>query len=182
MNRTEKASAVEALGKELAECPNAILFGFAGLKVPEVTELRRQVRGTASRYVVVKNTLALRAAKGTALEALADQFAGMTAVAYNRSSPVALARVLTAFAKTNPNLVFKAAVIDGRPVPAAELKTIAEMPSREELVARLVFLMQSPLRRLVTVLHGPARGLVATLSQVADQKSKSGAAEAAPAE
>src|SRR5438132_13491148 len=104
MERAQKTAAVAELQSELTKSKNAILFGFAGLKVPEVTELRRQVRGTKSRYLVVKNTLALRAAKGTALEGLAKHFAGPTAVAYNADSPVALAKVLTAFAKTNPNL------------------------------------------------------------------------------
>jgi large subunit ribosomal protein L10 len=181
MNRTEKAAAVEELGRDLATSPNAVLFGFAGLKVPEVTELRRQVRGTRSRYVVVKNTLALRATRGTPLESLAEHFVGPTAVAFNDQDPVALARVLTTFAKANPNLVFKAAVIEGRPVPAAEIRTIAELPSREELVAKLLFLMQSPLRRLVTVLNGPVRNLASVMSQIAEQRSQSGAADAAPA-
>jgi large subunit ribosomal protein L10 len=129
----------------------------------------------------VKNTLALRATKGTALEAVAEHFTGATAVVYNQTSPVALAKVLTNFAKTNPNLVFKAAVIDGQAVAASEIKTIAELPSREELVSKLLFVMQSPMRRLVTVLNGPVRNLAGVMSQIADQKSKSGAAEAAPA-
>jgi large subunit ribosomal protein L10 len=181
MNKTEKAEMVESLGGDLAKSSNAILFAFAGLKVPEVTELRRQVRGTQSKYLVVKNTLALRATKGTALEAVAEHFTGATAVVYNKTSPVALAKVLTNFAKTNPNLVFKAAVIDGQAVAASEIKTIAELPSREELVSKLLFVMQSPMRRLVTVLNGPVRNLAGVMSQIADQKSKSGAAEAAPA-
>ena len=184
MNKTEKTQMVESLGGDLAQSTNAILFAFAGLKVPEVTELRRQVRGTQSKYLVVKNTLALRATKGTALESVAEHFKGATGVAYNRDNPVALAKVLTAFAKANPNLVFKAAVIEGRAVPAAEIKTIAELPSREELVSKLLFVLQSPMRRLATVLNGPVRNLAGVLSQIGDQKSKSGpAAEAAaPAE
>jgi large subunit ribosomal protein L10 len=181
MNRTEKREAVESLSQDLAKSTNAILFAFAGLKVPEVTELRRQVRGTQSKYLVVKNTLALRATKGTAMEAMAEHFTGATAVAYNRSNPVALAKVLTAFAKTNPNLVFKAALIEGQAVAASEIKAIAELPSREELVAKLLFVMQSPMRRLVTVLNGPVRNLAGVVAQIADQKSKSGPADAAPA-
>ncbi len=181
MNRTEKTAAVEALQAELAGSPNAILFGFAGLKVTDVTELRRQVRATQSKYVVVKNTLALRAAQGTPFQEVAQHFAGPTAVAYNRSNPVALAKVLTAFAKANPNLVFKGALVDGRPVPAAEIQAIADLPTREQLVARLVFLLQSPLRRLAFVLDGPVRSLASVVQQIAEQKSKSGPAEAAPA-
>jgi len=181
MNKTEKTEMVESLAGDLAKSSNAIVFAFAGLKVPEVTELRRQVRVTQSKYLVVKNTLALRATKGTALEAVAEHFKGATAVVYNRTSPVALAKVLTNFAKTNPNLVFKAAVIEGQAVAASEIKMIAELPSLEELVSKLLFVMQSPMRRLVTVLNGPVRNLAGVMSQIADQKSKSGAAEAAPA-
>ena len=106
MERAEKTAAVAELTEALSRSRNAILFGFAGLKVPEVTELRRQVRGARSRYVVVKNTLALRATRGTAFEEVSRHFVGMTAVAFNESDPVGLAKVLTNFAKTNPNLVF----------------------------------------------------------------------------
>ena len=140
------------------------------------------MRGTKSRYVVVKNTLALRAARGTALEGLAKHFAGPTAVAYNADSPVALAKVLTAFAKTNPNLVFKGAIVEGLVVEASQIKLIAELPTREELVGKLLFLIQSPLRRLVTVLNGPVRSLAGVVHQIAEQKSKADAAGAAPAE
>jgi large subunit ribosomal protein L10 len=179
MNRTEKAAEVARLEADLAKSQNAILFGFAGLKVNEVTELRRQVRGVQSRYLVVKNTLALRATKGTALEGVAKHFTGPTAVVYNASNPVAIAKVLTAFAKTNPNLVFKAAVVEGRTIAATEIAALAEVPSREQLVSKLLFLIQSPMRRLVTVLNGPVRNLVGVVGQIADQKSKSGPAEAA---
>lgn len=181
MNRTEKAAAVATLEADLAKASNAVLFGFAGLKATEVTELRRQVRGTQSKYVVVKNTLALRATKGTALEGVAKHFTGPTAVAYNQSSPVALAKVLTAFAKTNPNLVFKAAVVEGLAVEAGAIAAIAALPSREDLVSKLLFLIQSPMRRLVTVLNGPAVSLAGTLRQIADQKARSGGADTAPA-
>ena len=178
MNRTEKAAAIEALEKDFAKAGNAILFGFAGLKVTEVTELRRQVRGVQSKYVVVKNTLALRAVKGSPLEHMKAHFEGPTAIAYNSSNAVALAKVLTTFAKANPNLVFKGAVVEGRPIAAKEIQAIADLPSREELVARLLFLIQSPLRRLVTVLNGPVRNLAGVVAQIADQKSKSGGAQA----
>ena len=179
MERGEKTAAVAELQAELAKSRNAILFGFAGLKVPEITELRRQVRGTRSRYVVVKNTLALRATRGTPFEGVSQHFAGMTAVAFNENDPVGLAKVLTTFARTNPNLVFKGALIEGKAVEASAIKTIAELPTREELVARLLFLMQSPLTRLVTVLAGPMSNLARVLRGVAE-KSSSGAADTAP--
>jgi len=181
MERAQKTAAVAELQSELTKSKNAILFGFAGLKVPEVTELRRQVRDTHSRYLVVKNTLALRAARGTAMEGIAKHFAGPTAVAFNQTDPVKLAKVLTNFAKTNPNLVFKGALIEGRPVEASEIKTIAELPTREELLGRLVYLIQSPLTRLATVLAGPVSNLARVLRAVAAEKPKSGPADAAPA-
>src|SRR6202162_4406986 len=181
MNRAEKAAQVEELRKGLAKSGNAILFAFAGLKVPEVTELRRQVRATRSGYKVVKNTLAVRAAKGTPLEALSEHFVGATGVAFNEDNPVGLARVLSAFAKTTPTLVFMAALVEGLPVEAGQIKAIADLPSRDELVGRLLFLMQSPLRRLVTVLNGPVRNLAGVVKQIAEQKATSGAGQTAPA-
>jgi large subunit ribosomal protein L10 len=185
MNRAEKAAMVEELGKGLAKSNNAILFAFAGLKVPEVTELRRQVRATKSTYKVVKNTLARRAVRGTPLEALTEHFVGATGVVFNDDNPVALAKVLTAFARTNPNLVFKAALVEGLPVETGQIKTIADLPTREELVGKTLFLMQSPLRRLVAVLNGPVRKLAGVVKQIAEQKTQktsSGAGEASPAE
>lgn len=182
MNRTEKAQMLEVLEKDMAKSKNAILFGFAGLKVVEVTELRRQVRATDSKYLVVKNTLALRATKGTPLEAVSEHFVGDTAIAYNESNAVPLAKVLTTFAKTNPKLVFKGGLVEGRPIQATEIQAIADLPSREELVSKLLFVMQSPMRRLVTVLNGPVRNLAGVIQQIAEQKSKSGEAPAAPAE
>ena len=181
MERAEKTAQVAELQAELTKSKNAFLFGFAGLKVPEVTELRRQVRGTRSRYIVVKNTLALRASRGTPFEDVSKHFVGPTAVAFNQDDPVALAKVLTAFAKTNPNLVFKGALVEGRAVEASQIKTIAELPSREQLVGRLVFLLQSPLTRLATVLAGPVSNLARVLRAIAD-KSPSGPAVAEPAE
>jgi len=181
MNRTEKTAAIQSMEQDLAKAGTAILFGFAGLKVTEVTELRRQVRGTRSKYVVVKNTLARRAVKGTPLEAISEHFEGPTAVAYGDANAVALAKVLTTFAKANPNLVFKGALVEGRPIAAKEIAVFADLPTREELVSKLLFLIQSPMRRLVTVLSGPVRGLAGTLHQIAEQKSRSGEAAGAPA-
>jgi large subunit ribosomal protein L10 len=115
------------------------------------------------------------------MEGIAKHFAGPTAVAFNQTDPVKLAKVLTNFAKTNPNLVFKGALIEGRPVEASEIKTIAELPTREELLGRLVYLIQSPLTRLATVLAGPVSNLARVLRAVAAEKPKSGPADAAPA-
>jgi len=181
MNKIEKNSAVEELRTSLAEAKNAFVLGFSGIKVPDVTELRRQIRDSRSSYVVVKNTLALLAIKGGLLEPLGDHLTGPTAVAYNSDSPVSLAKILTTFAKTNASITFKGAVVEGRPIPAAQIQAIADLPTREELVGRLLFMLQSPVRRLVMVMSGPVRNLASVLSQIREQKEKSApAGETAP--
>jgi large subunit ribosomal protein L10 len=172
MNRTEKTASVKELAETVARAPHAFLIDYTGITVPAVTDLRRQIRGAKSEYVVVKNTLALRAIKGQPLEALASHFTGMTAVAYSESDAVALAKVLHTFGKTNPHVKVKAALLDGKAVPASSLEALATMPSRSELVAKLLGMMQSPIRRLVTVLSSPHRNVAATLAAVAKQKEQ----------
>ena len=171
MNRTEKSDAIAKMTEALGKAPHAFLIDFQGLNVPDVTELRRQVRATGSEYVVVKNTLALRAIKDAPIGALSEHFTGMTAVAYSKTDIVGLAKVLHQFGKTNPKVKVKAALVEGRPVPATALESLASMPTRPELVARLLGLMQSPMRRLVTVLSSPQRKLAMTISAVAEKKS-----------
>jgi large subunit ribosomal protein L10 len=172
VNRTEKTEAIASLTQQIGKAPYAFLIDYKGISVPAVTELRRQIRATGSEYVVVKNTLALRALKDAPLGVLAEHFTGMTAVAYSASDIVSLAKVLHTFGKTNPHVKVKAALVDGKAVPGTALEALASMPSRAELVARLLGLMQSPLRRLVTVLSGPQRKLAVALKAVADKKAE----------
>ncbi|MFI5182140.1 MAG: 50S ribosomal protein L10 [Thermoanaerobaculia bacterium] len=172
MNRAEKTAAIEELAGTIAKAPYAFLIDYTGITVPAITDLRRQIRGTKSEYLVVKNTLARRAIKGKPLEALASHFTGMTAIAFSQTDVVALAKVLHTFGKTNPHVKVKAALLDGKAVPASSLETLANLPSRAELVAKLLGLMQSPIRRLVTVLAAPHRNVTATLAAVAHQKEQ----------
>ncbi len=176
MNRSQKTEAVDVMSLTIGKAQHAFLIDYKGIKVPAVTELRRQIRAAGSEYVVVKNTLALRAIKDAPLHHVAEHFTGMTAVAYAKEDVVSLAKVLHTFGKTNPNVKVKAAVVEGRPVPATALETIASMPSRQELVGKLLGLMQSPVRRLVTVLSAPQRGIAATIKAIADKKGESPAA------
>jgi large subunit ribosomal protein L10 len=171
VNRTEKTDAIAQMTEALGSAPHAFLIDFQGISVPDVTELRRQIRATGSEYVVVKNTLALRAIKDAPIGALSEHFTGMTAVAWSKTDIVQLAKVLHQFGKTNPKIKVKAALVEGRPVPAAALESLASLPTRPELVARLLGLMQSPVRRLVTVLSSPQRKLAMTISAVAEKKS-----------
>jgi large subunit ribosomal protein L10 len=170
MNRAEKSAAVQELAKTLGRAPHAFLIDYTGITVPAVTDLRRQIRGTKSEYLVVKNTLALRAIKGQPLEALSQHFTGMTAIACSRTDVVALAKVLHTFGKTNPHVKVKAALLDGKAAPASSLEALATMPSRAELLSRLLGLMQSPIRRLVSVLSAPHRNVAATLAAIAKTK------------
>ena len=171
MNRAEKTDAISRMTDSVGRAPHAFLIDFKGINVPDVTELRRQIRATGSEYVVIKNTLALRAFKDVPMGALAEHFSGMTAVAYSKTDIVQLAKVLHTFGKTNLKIKVKAALVEGLPVPATALETLASMPSRAELLGRLVGLLQSPVRRLVVALSTPQRKLAMTISAVAEQKS-----------
>src|SRR4029450_11380785 len=145
VTRASKEEELQELERAFKGTDSAVLVDFKGLKVPEVTELRRQVRGAKGQYKVVKNTLAKRALKGTSYEPLDQFFTGTTAVAYAGEDPVALAKVLTAFAKAAPALQIKAAVVQGRAIKAGEVGELATMPGRPELYAKLLFLLQAPM-------------------------------------
>jgi large subunit ribosomal protein L10 len=177
MKREDKAQAISEFNASIGQATNAFLIDFKGITVPQVTELRKQVRETGSQYVVVKNTLALIAVKDSPLKTLGEQFSGMTAVAFNRTDAVALAKALTKFAKDVPAVQFKGAMLDGQIVPATQIQNIASLPSREELVSRLLYLLQSPIRGLAIVLNANIRNIAVVLDQIAKQKTGGQAAE-----
>ena len=166
----KKEEELNQLKKDLAEAKNMIVAKFQGMTVAQDTELRQKIRATKSDYQVVKNTLAKIAAKGTPAENLANAFEGPTAIAYNASDPVSLAKALTAYAKTNPLFVFKAGMVEGRVVNIADLNAIASMPSKEELIAKLLFLLNSPAQRIAVALNGVARNLAVVVGQAVEQK------------
>ena len=168
--REQKAQEVSELSEQIGKASNAFLIDFKGITVPQVTELRKQVRQANSGYVVVKNTLALIALKDSPIINMKEQFSGPTAIAYNSTDAVVLAKALTKFAKDVPAVQFKGALLNGQVVPANEIQNIANLPSREELVAKLLFMLQSPIRGLVTVLQANIRNIAVVLDQIAKQK------------
>ena len=170
-NREQKATAISEFSEGIGLATNAVVLDFKGITVPQVTELRRQVRESGSEYVVIKNTLALIAMKDTPMQKLTGTFSGMTAVAFNTTDPVALAKVLTKFAKDVPSVQLKGALLAGQVVAAGEIQNIANLPSRDELLAKLLYLMQHPIRGLAVVLNGPIRKLAIALSEIQKQKS-----------
>ena len=169
--KEEKSQEVSALTDQIGKAANAFLIDFKGITVPQVTELRKQVRETKSGYVVVKNTLALIALKDSPLIGMKEQFTGPTAIAFNADDAVVLAKALTKFAKDVPAVRFKGALLNGQVVGADQIQNIASLPGREELVAKLLFILQSPIRGLATVLQANIRNLAVVLDQIEKQRS-----------
>ncbi|GAB4250647.1 MAG: 50S ribosomal protein L10 [Acidobacteriota bacterium] len=173
MDRAEKAQIIEMLRETFAGRGGVILLSFQGINVPDITELRRQIRAAGGAYRVVKNTLAIRALEGTPVEPLREKFSGPTAVAYTGSDPVALAKILKDFIKTHPGLQFKGGVLDGTLMDEKAVEGLSELASREELLSKLLYLLNAPLTRFASALKSPVRNLAYALSEIAKKREAS---------
>ena len=181
VSKAKKIEQVEKLSAELKDASHAIVGTFAKLTVEKDFELRKAVRSAGGRYRVVKNTLAERAAEGTKVADALKGLAGVTSIAYTTGDPVALAKALSKYAKDNPEYTFKAGIVEGRAIAIKDIDALANMPSKEEIYSKLLFLISAPAQRLVTAMNAVSRNMAVVLNQGVQQNKFGGSAEAAPA-
>jgi large subunit ribosomal protein L10 len=181
LTKAKKAEKVEQLAKELEGSTSAIVGTFAKLTVAQDFELRKTVRGAGGRYRVLKNKLAARASKGSQIEAALQGLKGVSSVAYTKGDPVALAKALSTWVEENAQFTFKLGIVDGKVINVEEVKALATMPGKEEIFAKLLFLINSPAQRLATVINATGRDLAVVINQAVEQNKFSGAqASSAP--
>jgi large subunit ribosomal protein L10 len=164
-NKVDKQKDFEAIKQALVESPNVFVAGFEKLTVAQDYELRKTIRGAGGRYKVVKNTLAEKASEGLAIAPAVTGLQGMNSIAYTSGDPVALAKALVAYAKTNPTFTFKAGFVEGRVVEVSSINDLANLPAREEVLAKLLYLINAPAQRLVTAMNGVGRNLAVVVDQ-----------------
>lgn len=174
LNRQEKAAVVEEVGALVAQAQTIVVAEYRGLDVDAVTKLRRQARSQGVQLRVLKNTLARRAVNGTPFAGLSDKLVGPLVYGFS-ADPVAAAKVLAAFAKDNDKLVLKGGAMPDFVMDEAGVKSLATMPSREELLARLMATMQAPIGQFVRTLNEVPARFVRTLAAVRDAKEQAAA-------
>ena len=169
--REQKQRDLDALAEQFQAASAGMLIGFNKLTVAKDQELRNSLRAAGIRYSVVKNTLARKAAEGTPFEGAAEHFKGVTALALAEGDPVRLSKTISKFVKDNPEVFsFKAGVVEGRVIALRDVEAIATLPSKEELIAKVLFLINAQAQRLVTVISAVPRNLAVVVKQIGEQK------------
>jgi large subunit ribosomal protein L10 len=169
--REQKQRDLDALTEQFQAASAGMLIGFNKLTVSKDQELRRQLAEVGARYTVVKNTLARKAAEGTPFEGAAGHFKGVTAMALSEGDPVQLSKAITKFARENPDVfTFKAGVVEGRVIALPDVEAIATLPSKEELISKILFLVNAQAQRIVTVISAVPRNLAIVVKQIGEQK------------
>jgi len=163
--KEDKKKDIESLRQDLGQTQNLFVTGYEKLKVGQDFELRKTVRAAGGKYRVVKNNLAEIASEGTASEAVLKGLRGMTSMAYTTNDPVALAKALTAYAKANPSFTFKAGVVEGRAIDIKQIVELATMPPKEEILAKLLYLINAPAQRLAMTINAAGRSLAVVIDQ-----------------
>ena len=170
VTKAKKTEQVEKLSADLKDVSNVVVGTYSKLTVAKDYELRKALRGAGAKYRVVKNTLAERAAKGTKVEGALKDLAGVTSIAFTTGDPVAMAKALTKYAKDTPEFTFKVGMVEGRVISIKEIESLAAMPSKEELYSKLLFLINAPAQRLVTVMNAVGRNLAVVVDQGVKEK------------
>src|SRR5712671_6398159 len=165
VTKAKKTEQVEKLSADLKNVSNAVVATYTKMTVAQDYELRKALRGAGAKYKVVKNTLAELAAKGTKIEEGLKNLSGVTSIAYTTGDPVAMAKALTKYAKDAPEFTFKVGVVEGRVISIKEIEALAGMPSKEEIHSKLLFLINAPAQRLVTVMNAVGRDVAVVISQ-----------------
>jgi large subunit ribosomal protein L10 len=163
--KSEKQEDLDKLKTELAKVSTVILTTFQGITVENDTKLRRAVQAAGGKYQVVKNTLAERAGAGTPAESVLKNLKGTHSIAYTQTDPVALAKALTKIAKDVPAFQFKSGVVEGRVISISEIQQLANMPSKEELIGKIMFLLNAPAQRIATALNALPRNMAVVVSE-----------------
>ena len=163
--KEDKKKDIDALRQDLERTRNLFVTAYEKLKVSQDFELRKTVRGAGGSYRVVKNNIAEIASEGTPAGQVLKGLKGMTSVAYTTSDPVALAKALTAYAKANPSFVFKAGVVEGRAIDVRAIDDLANMPPREAILAKLLYLINAPAQRLAGAINAVGRNVAAAIDQ-----------------
>ena len=171
MARPEKAAGVKELTDKFSSAKSLVITDYLGLNVAEITELRSKLREAGVEFKVVKNTLATIAANDVEMEEMTEYFSGPTAIAFGEDDAVSPAKILVEFAKDHEVLEIKAGLLNGEIISKDKVESLAEIPSREELLAKAFASMKAPLSGLVNVLQGNIRGLVQVLNQIKEEKA-----------